>query len=51
MSCSKKKFDKIKAMLILANSNKQTQMNFNRKEVRYYYCEDCNAYHLTSKRL
>jgi hypothetical protein len=50
MSCSKKKFDKIGAMLVISNSQKQTQTNFNRKEKRYYYCKECNAYHLTSKK-
>ena len=50
MSCIKKKFDKIKCMLIIANSNKQTQMNFKRKEIKYYYCYKCKAYHLTSKK-
>jgi len=47
--CKKKKLDKIKAMLIVANSKKQTQKNFKRKEIRYYYCKYCKAYHTTKK--
>jgi hypothetical protein len=50
MKCFKIKFDKIGAMLAISNSQKQTQMNFNRKEKRYYFCKKCNSYHLTSKK-
>lgn len=50
MTCSKKKLDKIGAMLIIANSQKKTQKNFNRKEKRFYFCEECQAYHTTSKK-
>jgi len=49
--CRKKKLDKIKAMLIIANAQKSTQKNFNRQEVRVYFCSLCNAYHTTSKKL
>jgi hypothetical protein len=49
-SCKKKKLDKIKAMLIIANAQKQTQKNFDRKEVRTYFCYECNSYHTTSKK-
>lgn len=48
--CSKKKLDKIKAMLIIANANKPTQKNFNRKEIKQYFCQECNAWHTTSKK-
>ena len=48
--CVKKKIDRIKAMLIIANSKKRTQKNFNRKQIRYYWCEDCNSYHTTSQK-
>jgi len=48
--CNKKKFDKIEAMLLIANSNKQTQKNFNRKEIRLYFCDECRCYHVTSKK-
>jgi hypothetical protein len=37
--CNKKKLDKIKAMLIVANSKKRTQKNINRKEIRIYFCK------------
>ena len=50
MCCNKKKIDKVKALLIIANAQKQTQRNFKRKEIRYYYCEECKAYHTTSKK-
>jgi hypothetical protein len=48
--CKKKKLDKIKAMLIIANAQKQTQKNFDRKEIRTYFCDECNSYHTTSKK-
>jgi hypothetical protein len=51
MICHKKKLDKIKAMMIIANSQKRTQKNFNRKEIRWYFCEECKSYHVTSKKL
>jgi len=47
--CKKKKLDKISALLIVANSNKQTSFNFNRHEKRIYFCKKCNSYHTTSK--
>ena len=49
MICNKKKLDKIQAMLIIANSNKPTQKNFNRKEISFYYCNKCKSYHTSSK--
>ena len=49
--CNKKKLDKIKAMFIVANAQKSTQKDFNRKEVRIYFCEKCKAYHTTSKKI
>lgn len=48
--CNKKKLDKIKAMMIIANSQKQTQKNFKRKEIRVYFCKECDSYHTTSKK-
>lgn len=48
--CNKKKLDKIGAMLIVANSQKQTQKNFNRKEIRIYFCDICKSWHTTSKK-
>lgn len=50
IKCQKKKLDKIKAMLIVANAQKRTQKNFNRNEIRIYFCEECKAYHTTSKK-
>ena len=47
--CNKKKLNKIKAMMIVANAQKQTQKNFNRKEIRIYFCNECKYYHTTSK--
>ena len=47
--CHKKKLDKIKAMLIVANAQKRTQKNFNRKEIRVYFCPECKFYNTTSK--
>lgn len=49
--CKKKKVDKIKAMLIIANAQKATQKDFSRNETRYYFCDECKAYHTTSKKL
>ena len=51
MKCNKKKFSKFEAMLYLVNSdfkNKKRKGRTKRKECRYYYCKQCNAYHLTS---
>lgn len=47
--CHKKKIDKIKAMLIIANAHKPTQKNFKRREKRYYWCFECHAWHTTSQ--
>lgn len=48
--CNKKKLDKIKAMMIVANAQKNKQNNFKRKEYRVYFCSDCNSYHTTSRK-
>ena len=47
--CKKKKLDKISAMLIISNAQKATQKNFNREEIRFYWCEICHSYHVTKK--
>lgn len=53
--CKKKKFTKLNAMIIIAlyegkRKNKyRNYKNLKRKEVRYYYCNECKAWHLTSK--
>lgn len=48
--CNKKKLDKISAMLIVANAQKQSQKNFKRNEIRIYFCEECHVWHTTSKK-
>lgn len=45
--CNKLKLDKIKAMLIIASS--QRKSNHKRNEKRLYFCEECNGWHTTSK--
>lgn len=50
--CNKKKFTKFEAMLYLAQASmnyKKRKGRSKRRECRYYYCKQCNAYHLTSK--
>ena len=37
LKCKKKKFDRIKALIVIANANKPSQTNFNRKEKRIYF--------------
>ena len=49
--CKKISFDRIKAMLVVANSQKQTQKNFKRKEIRVYFCPICKSYHVTSQKI
>lgn len=51
MSCHKKKYDKIGAMLALSSCQKSERFgNHNRQETRFYYCDECKAYHLTSQK-
>ena len=52
MKCNKRKFSKFEAMLYLAQASmsyKKRKGRSRRRECRYYYCKECNAYHLTSK--
>jgi hypothetical protein len=49
LKCKKKKFDRIKALIVIANANKPSQTNFNRKEKRIYFCTICKYFHVTSK--
>lgn len=51
MSCNKKKVDKIKAMLIVANAQKRTQTDFTRREIRHYFCYECKAWHTTKQKM
>lgn len=47
--CHKRKYkDKIAAMLALMSCNKSGLKGRSRFENRIYFCEECNAYHLTS---
>jgi len=45
--CRKKCFDKIGAMLAVAEAKHSPDTR--RLEERYYWCEQCRAYHLTSQ--
>ena len=45
--CKKRKFDKIAAMLVIANAQRSRLSK--RQERRIYWCDDCNAYHVTSQ--
>ena len=51
MTCKKKKFRTILDALIALSEavNDRKKGNYQREEKRYYYCETCNVYHLTSK--
>lgn len=46
--CGKKRLDKIKAMMIVANAQSPSQKNHKRKETAYYFCDKCKSYHVTS---
>ena len=50
--CTKKKFTKLEAMMYISQAEmqyKQRKGRSRRRECRYYYCKECNAYHLTSQ--
>mgnify|MGYP003403823145 FL=1 len=47
--CEKNSYSKKEAQTII-NKNKKESKKF-RKEIRYYHCDKCNLYHLTSKEL
>ena len=40
---------KISVMLALASNKRRQHKNWNRQEIRYYYCDECESFHLTSK--
>lgn len=51
--CKKKKFDRFEVQLALfkiesRKNKKHRQPKSKRKEKRFYYCEKCEGYHLTS---
>lgn len=45
--CSKEKFD-LKSAKTVINHAKNQHKKW-RREVRYYFCDYCNCYHVTSK--
>lgn len=47
--CHKVPFSKKDAATIVNNNKRQGKRRKGRNEVRYYYCAECNAYHLTSR--
>ena len=49
--CNKRKYkDKLSAMFALSQCRRVGKHKSNRDECAYYFCKECNAYHLTSKR-
>lgn len=48
--CKKKRYkDKLEAMFALSQARKHRRKGHNRREKRFYFCKECNCYHLTSK--
>lgn len=47
-TCNKQKYDKKSAITALNYCKKHKNKQY-KKECRYYYCEDCGFYHLTSR--
>ena len=50
--CNKKKFTKVEAMMRIANAEveyKKRKGRSKRRECRYYWCNECKAFHLTSQ--
>jgi len=50
MICTKKRYDRIGAMMALANTEFKGNSSKRRQECRSYFCGNCKAYHLTSQR-
>ena len=49
--CKKIKYkDKLSAMFALSQTKRVGNFKGKRNECRSYYCNECNAYHLTSKK-
>lgn len=54
--CQKRQMDKVEAMIALAQADAHRKMGSVRKsgscrqERNMYYCNECKAYHVTSKR-
>lgn len=50
MKCKKRKYDKIGVMFALQDCIRRSNIGQKRRmETRYYWCDECKAYHLTSK--
>lgn len=50
--CTKRRFNKLEVMIFVAQAEmqyKKRKGRSKRRECRYYYCKECNAYHMTSK--
>lgn len=47
--CRKRKFDEMGAMLAVTQA--KHSRNKTRREIRYYWCVVCNAFHLSSQPL
>lgn len=48
--CNKRKYkDKLSVMFALSQCRRVGKYNPIRDEKRFYYCEECKCYHLTSK--
>ena len=49
--CNKKKYkDKISVMFALSQCKRVGRSKGKRNECRFYFCDECKAYHLTSKK-
>ncbi len=46
--CGKKRYKRLAAMLVLSRVNNKYK---NREECRKYWCDMCNAFHLTKMKL
>lgn len=48
--CNKRKYKgKLSVMFALSQCRRVSKYNPIREEKRFYYCEECKCYHLTSK--
>ena len=50
MTCTKRRYDKVGAMIALAGTDFASNRNSKRHECRMYFCDSCRAWHLTSRR-
>lgn len=50
-SCTKTRYrDRIAALLVLATIKNRDKANRSKQEARTYFCDECRAWHLTSRR-